>query len=336
MVSVVINNNGLLRNLPVGLISRNFGETLDPLSGSLLTKEIIHFLRDLIDIDNLEPKLETKDFKSFIYNEFNPGAGNEIIAWFLQLSSKKDSLLDFSILISGGIYCPRCLDLSGLGANDSLLHGLLGKLSNPEKVEELNLSSNQITEIKGLDNLVNLKLLDLNDNQITEIKGLEKLVRLNHIELCYNQITEIKGLDNLVKLRELQLFHNQITEIKGLDRLLNLDTLDLNDNQITEIKGLDNLVNLNYLDLSHNQIAEIKGLDKLPILANLYLEENRISIIECIEHLSELTLMNLRSAIININDPFDDLIFLLLDTELHTELDEMDRFPALKIFNFNK
>jgi Leucine-rich repeat (LRR) protein len=75
------------------------------------------------------------------------------------------------------------------------------------------LYNNQITEIKGLDQLIHLQVLSLSNNQITEIKGLDQLIRLQVLYLYNNQITEIKGLDQLIHLQELYLYNNQITEI---------------------------------------------------------------------------------------------------------------------------
>ncbi len=145
-----------------------------------------------------------------------------------------------------------------------------------KNLQKLICRCNKITEIKGLDNLVNLLQLNLSHNHITEIKGLDNLVNLQYLNLNDNQITEIKDLDNLVNLQYLDLSYNQITEIKGLTHLDNLQTLYVYDNQITEIKGLDKLVNLQTLDLSRNKITEIKELTHLDNLQELYLSENYI------------------------------------------------------------
>ena len=50
-----------------------------------------------------------------------------------------------------------------------------------------------IREIKGLDQLTNLKILELNRNKITEIVGFEKLVNLEELSLNSNHILKIKG-----------------------------------------------------------------------------------------------------------------------------------------------
>jgi len=152
----------------------------------------------------------------------------------------------------------------------------------------------QITEIKGLNALLNLQELHLGNNQITEIKGLPQLniiqfilncilnlniqVNLQTLYLNCNQITEIKGLNELANLQYLDLRNNQITEIKGLEALANLQYLGLNNNQITEIKGLESLINLRWLDLDNNQITEIKGLNMLFNLQILNLNDNKIKI----------------------------------------------------------
>ena len=44
---------------------------------------------------------------------------------------------------------------------------------------------------------------------MTEIKNLDNLVNLHDLCITYNQITEIKGLDNLIGLKRLHLYNNQ-------------------------------------------------------------------------------------------------------------------------------
>lgn len=81
-------------------------------------------------------------------------------------------------------------------------------------------------------------------DDITKIKGLEKLRDLKVLDMNGNNISEIKGLKNLINLKRLDLSENKITEIKGLEKLENLEELDLGGNKITEIKGLENRTEL--------------------------------------------------------------------------------------------
>ena len=64
------------------------------------------------------------------------------------------------------------------------------------------------------------KLLNLQDQQLTDVKGLEKLTQLKKLHLGGNQLTDTKGLEKLTKLERLN-FHNnpdltkaQIDELK--------------------------------------------------------------------------------------------------------------------------
>ena len=178
------------------------------------------------------------------------------------------------------------LKIEGLNTNNINL--LLDKLYKFTNLKILDLSYNQITEIKGLDYLVNLQKLNLHNNQITEIKGLNNLINLQELVLDSNKITEIKAIDNLINLQKIYLGTNHITEIKAIDNLINLQELVLYNNNIKEIKAIDNLVNLQKIYLGTNQITEIKGLNNLVNLKELYLGINQITNIKGLDNLVNL------------------------------------------------
>ena len=100
-------------------------------------------------------------------------------------------------------------------------------------------------------------ILDLSNQgirDISEIKGLDKLTNLRYLNLNRNQIIEIKGLDNLRILQTLSLENNNISEIKGLDNLNLLENLLLSGNNISQIKGLGNLTSLKRVELRDNPV----------------------------------------------------------------------------------
>ncbi len=159
-----------------------------------------------------------------------------------------------------------------------------GKVYKVKKRKDGNLLLNlykkkidDITEIKGLEDLKNLETLYLENNNISEIKGLENLKNLTYLNLKNNNISEIKGLENLKNLECLYLRNNNIIEIEGLENITNLKNLDLRNNNISEIKGLENLKNLEDLDLRNNNIAELKGLGNLRKLRFLQLKKNPVN-----------------------------------------------------------
>ena len=67
-----------------------------------------------------------------------------------------------------------------------------------KKVTRLSLLGNQLTSVKGLEKLTQLKQLNLRANQLTDVKGLEKLTQLedlwldNNPDLTKAQIDELK------------------------------------------------------------------------------------------------------------------------------------------------
>jgi len=154
-------------------------------------------------------------------------------------------------------------------------------LNSDGAVVALNLISNQIQEIKGLENLTALNILFLDNNQIQKIKGLENLTALNTLSLHNNQIQEIKGLENLTALNTLDLRDNQIQEIKGLEKLLEklekLEELYIFDNpfeqELPELKlkfGDSNLTVIkNYfaLTMAEDKI-EIAAIQKVMLVGN--------------------------------------------------------------------
>jgi len=168
----------------------------------------------------------------------------------------------------------------------------LGNLINLNK---LHLSFNEITEISGLDNLVNLKSLHLQGNKIRKIEGLEQLKNLEYLYLNSNEIFKIQGIMNLSKLKSLMIYDNKITEIKKLEHLSNLEILNLRNNRISELERLKNLSNLKRLDLSNNLITEIKGLDNLVNLEFLDLSHNQITEIKGLDNLKNLKFLDLRN-----------------------------------------
>ncbi|MCW3106010.1 MAG: small GTP-binding protein [Segetibacter sp.] len=201
------------------------------------------------------------------------------------------------------------------------------------------MSSNQLTEIKGLEQLTQLIKLDLSSNKFTEIKGLEQLTQLTKLDLRSNKFTEIKGLETGTQLTELNLNSNKLTEIKGLEKLTQLTNLRLYDNQLTEIKGLEKLTQLTDLVLGLNRLIEIQGLEPLTQLKSLYLNNNEIREIEGLEQLTQLAFLELSCNQIAEIKGLDQLTQLIELYLYHNKLkkikglDQLTKLNTLKLYN---
>ncbi len=98
-----------------------------------------------------------------------------------------------------------------------------------EEIEELDLSDNDIIDLKGIEKFSHVKFLKINNNQILKLYGLENLKNLQKLFLRNNMISEMEDLENLVNLTYLDLSENQnISEIpEVLNKLPALDTVRL-------------------------------------------------------------------------------------------------------------
>ena len=144
-----------------------------------------------------------------------------------------------------------------------------------EKVTKLVLSNKQLTSVKGLEKLDQLKELYLGGNQLTEVpKEPEKLTKLTRLDLSLNKLTSVKGLEKLTQLKMLRLERNRLRDVKSLEKLTQLTYLSLRVNQLTDVTGLKKLDQLTKLELDYNQLTDVTGLEKLTQLKVLWLENN--------------------------------------------------------------
>lgn len=183
-----------------------------------------------------------------------------------------------------------------------------------ENIIGINLSGNEITNIRYIESLKFLVDLDLSQNQINEIRGLENLYRLENLDLSFNKISKIQDLDYLSNLRTLDLSGNNIQEISNLKTLKNLLYLNLSNNNLKEIKNLENQRLLINLNLDFNIIERIENLNFLIKLENLSISSNKIVKIENLDNLKSLTHLNLTQNKISEISNLDKLASL---EELH-------------------
>ena len=79
--------------------------------------------------------------------------------------------------------------------------GATGELTKAdlEKVTRLHLADNQLTDVKELEKLTQLKTLYLSWNKLTDVKGLEKLTQLKELYLRGNPDLTKAQIDQLKK-----------------------------------------------------------------------------------------------------------------------------------------
>ena len=99
----------------------------------------------------------------------------------------------------------------------------IGELTKADlqKVVERDLRYNQLTNVKGLEQLTNLTYLNLSDNHLSNVKGLEKLTSLDSLILLVNpKLTNVKIKELQQELPECRVFHSaQLTYEESLEKI---------------------------------------------------------------------------------------------------------------------
>ncbi|KAJ3275118.1 Leucine-rich repeat-containing protein 40 [Terramyces sp. JEL0728] len=163
-----------------------------------------------------------------------------------------------------------------LGSNN--LTALPSNFSNLDKLQTLDLSNNQLSGSINLENKT-LQNLDLSSNSIWEISGLNEMVILNSLNLSRNKLQNIPSLA-LSKLTLLDLKYNDLKswkttldcpELKDLclafnsissfqentiKECFNLEIFDIRDNNIGTVpEDVLFLKNLKRLDITNNSVS---------------------------------------------------------------------------------
>ena len=146
------------------------------------------------------------------------------------------------------------------------------------KLESLEATGRQITDLTGLEYAVNLKVLLLGDNQISDITPLAESTIIEWLELYNNNISDISPLAGLTNLTSLNLDVNSVSDISPLAGLrLTLQYLNLNGNSVSDISPLAGLTNLKDLTFDVNSVSDISPLAGLTHLSYLLLVRNLVS-----------------------------------------------------------
>lgn len=131
-------------------------------------------------------------------------------------------------------------------------------------LEQLNLNNNHITSCEGFDfnKLPSLMMLQLRSNQLTSLAGIEKFQNLKHLFLAANQITSLEGISTLDNLEILHLRNNQISSFENhfqAGKNNNLKYINFRANNISdfsEIGKLDILSGLKCVNFLDNPVVE--------------------------------------------------------------------------------
>uniref|UniRef100_A0A3Q1HZ45 Dynein regulatory complex subunit 3 n=1 Tax=Acanthochromis polyacanthus TaxID=80966 RepID=A0A3Q1HZ45_9TELE len=158
------------------------------------------------------------------------------------------------------------------------------------EILKLRLDYKNIQNIDNLWDFTSLERLDLNSNCIEKIQGLDLLINLTWINLSFNRIEKIEGLATLQKLELLDLSNNKISVIENVDTLENITHFFIANNLIEE---LDNVL----------QLKKFKKLFTLNLSGNPFTKEDDYKVFIA-AHMPNLKYLNCRlldSAVVSVH-----------------------------------
>ena len=198
-----------------------------------------------------------------------------------------------SFIIFGSI--PTLLELN-LSSNSFVeifpKKGKKNKNFNLQNLVYLDMSSNQLINLNGIQYFSKLKKLKIQQNSISKIDTLDKMNQLNYLNISFNKLRSCDKT-NIGILPSLKIFicdNNYLKNITCFEKYYSLEMLSFNNNKITDMGCLENLSrleNLASLSLINNPITKIVNYRKIII----YVFQN-LKILDNIEIYSEERIIN--------------------------------------------
>jgi Leucine-rich repeat (LRR) protein len=98
--------------------------------------------------------------------------------------------------------------------------------------------STELSDLSGLVGLPNATVVVVTFHQLTHIREVAGMHQLRSLFIYNNQITSLEGIEGLTDLEELYFQSNRITTLEPLTNLVRLKALYCPDNLIADLNGL--------------------------------------------------------------------------------------------------
>ncbi len=147
------------------------------------------------------------------------------------------------------------------------------KLAAHEKLDQLYLSYNYISDLTEISELTNITKLSLTGNSIKNLEPISNMTQLTLLYLQKNNISDLTPLSGLTNLQKLLLSQNSITDVTPLANLTGLTDLFLDNNRyLKDIRCLDTLVNMERLTLGKTLVKDYSALSGMTNLEFDYVD----------------------------------------------------------------
>ncbi len=157
---------------------------------------------------------------------------------------------------------------------------------------------NQLPDVAGLSNLVNLDDLWIIQTQLTSLNGLQNLASLENLRIFNNNTADYSALNHLTSLNQLRItFDNVLTDLSAFDHFTEITFLELDNNYaLTSINAFNNLTGVppfttpNITIDDHPLLTTLNAFQNVQILGNLEINSNPL--LSSLNDFSNVTTIN--------------------------------------------
>ena len=139
---------------------------------------------------------------------------------------------------------------------------------NIKNVIFLDISGNQISNLKGIQYFSKLRKLNIKENSISKIDSLDKMNQLNYLNVSFNKLRSCNktNIGNLPSLKIFLCDNNYLKDINCFEKFHSIEILSFNNNKVTNLdclERLNQLKSLKQLSLINNPITKTVNYRKI-------------------------------------------------------------------------
>ncbi len=194
----------------------------------------------------------------------------------------------------------------------------------------LDVSTENDTNLDSLKTLTNLVTLNIAGESITDLRGISNLPKLESLRITnYNSLTDLSTLGNIESLKNFEI-NGALENLDGISGCINIEDLSIY-GEFSDINALSNLTKLSELVVSSNNITDISPLSNLTNLTRLVVFSDSMTDISPIANLTNLTDLRIGSdSVVDISS----ISSLMNLTDLYIRFDNMtDISPVSSLVN---
>ncbi len=196
--------------------------------------------------------------------------------------------------------------------NCSVSNAIFKSICSITTLTYVDMSSNFISSVTPISQLVNLKTAIFDQNQLKSLTAFSSNSKLETLSVSFNGISSLSPLKSLKNLKSFTAAYNNISSIVDLEKCTSLVTLELSGNQIQSINALAKLGKLQNLELANNGITSISALSGKTSLKSVDISGNPVSSFTALSS-SALTTLTARNCGITSLADFASLNVVTLD-----------------------